>query len=237
MSSLQLIGVVDLKTGRAVRARGGRRETYAPLETTAGIAIDGDPLALAHVYLNVFGLNTLYTADLDAIAGGAVNDEALGNLAAIAPLWVDAGIVSVERARRVIALGAARAIVGLETLPSFEALSAICTAIGTGRTVFSLDVRAGIPVTDGDAPAADIAARAVDAGAGVLIVIDLARVGGMTGPDFNLLARVRAAAPDTPLFAGGGVRGPDDLVRLAAVGCTGALVASAFHDGALSVTR
>jgi phosphoribosylformimino-5-aminoimidazole carboxamide ribotide isomerase len=234
---MQLIGVVDLKAGRAVRARGGIRETYAPLETTAGITIDGDPLALARVYVNAFGLNTLYAADLDAIAGGEVNDEALASFAAIAPLWVDAGIVSVERARRVIALGAAKAIVGLETLPSFEALSAISTAIGTGRTAFSLDLRAGIPVMNGDAPADDIAARAVDAGTGVLIVIDLARVGGMTGPDFNLLARVRAAVPETPLFAGGGVRGPADLARLAEVGCTGALVASAFHDGALSVSR
>jgi phosphoribosyl isomerase A len=238
VSSLQLIGVVDLKAGRAVRARGGTRETYAPLERTADIAIAGDPLALARAYVNAFGLDAVYAADLDAIAGGEVNDEALAGLAAIAPLWVDAGIASAERARRVIALGAAKAIVGLETLPSFEALSAICTAIGTERTAFSLDLRAGVPVTDlRHAPAEDLAARAVDAGTGVLIVIDLARVGSAMGPDFKLLTRVRAAVPDTPLFAGGGVRGPADLVGLAEAGCTGALVASALHDGALSVTR
>jgi len=238
VSSLQLIGVVDLKAGRAVRARGGTREKYAPLQTTADIAIDGDPLALARAYVNAFGLDTVYAADLDAIAGAEVNTEALAGLAAIAPLWVDAGITSVDRARRVVALGAAKAIVGLETLPSFEALSAICTGIGTERIAFSLDLRAGVPVTTlRDVSAEDLAVRAVDAGTGALIVIDLARVGGAMGPDFDLLARVRAAVPDTPLFAGGGVRGPADLVRLAGVGCTGALVASALHDGALSVTR
>ena len=145
---MQLIGVVDLKGGRAVRARGGMRETYVPLGMTAGIAINGDPLALARVYVNAFGLDTLYAADLDAIGGGEIDDEALAGLAAIAPLWVDAGIASPERARRVIALGAAKAIVGLETLSSFEALSAICTAIGTDRTAFSLDLRAGVPITN-----------------------------------------------------------------------------------------
>ena len=235
---MQLIGVVDLKGGRAVRARGGMRETYAPLETTAEIAIAGDPLALARAYVNAFGLDTIYAADLDAIVGGEIDDQALAGLAAIAPLWVDAGIAAPERAHRVIALGAAKAIVGLETLSSFEALSAICTAIGADRTAFSLDLRAGVPVTNlRHAPAEEIAARAVDAGTGVVIVIDLARVGRATGPDFELLARVRAAVPDTPLFAGGGIRGTADLVRLAEAGCTGALVASALHDGALSVTR
>ena len=82
-----------------------------------------------------------------------------------------------------------------------------------------------------------LAVRAVDAGAGAVIVLDLARVGTAAGPDFELLARVHAAVPATPVFAGGGVRGFDDLARLAAAGCAGALVASALHDGALSATR
>jgi phosphoribosylformimino-5-aminoimidazole carboxamide ribotide isomerase len=36
------------------------------------------------------------------------------------------------------------------------------------------------------------------------------------------------------LVAGGGVRGADDLARLADAGCDGALVATALHDGRLS---
>jgi HisA/HisF family protein len=235
---MQLIGVVDLKAGRAVRACGGMRETYVPLGMTAGIKINGDPLALARAYVHAFGLDTLYAADLDAISGREINDEALAGIADIAPLWVDAGIASPERAQRLVTLGAAKAIVGLETLSSFQALSAISTAVGTDRTAFSLDLHAGVPITTlRHASAEEIAARAVDAGTGVVIVIDLARVGRATGPDFELLTRVRAALSDTPLFAGGGVRGPGDLVRLAEAGCTGALVASALHDGALSATR
>ena len=49
--------------------------------------------------------------------------------------------------------------------------------------------------------------------------------------------RVRRAVPDVALLAGGGVRGPEDLQRLADAGCDGALVATALHDGRLGGGR
>ena len=245
---MQLLGVIDLMAGRAVRARGGIREQYAPVGTIGSTTIDGDPLALARVYVDQFGLSTLYAADLDAIGGGETNGAVIRGLAAVAPVWVDAGVSSAVSARRLIDLGAARAVVALETLTSFEALSAICAGVGREQVAFSLDLRAGEPVirvppagplrgTGPTLSATDIAARAAGAGAGVIIVIDLARVGSATGPDFDLLSRVRAEVPGVILFAGGGVRGVADLTRLADLGCDGALVASAFHDGALSASR
>jgi phosphoribosylformimino-5-aminoimidazole carboxamide ribotide isomerase len=82
-----------------------------------------------------------------------------------------------------------------------------------------------------------VAARAASAGAGAVIVIDLARVGTGTGLDLALIARVREAAPQVTLLAGGGVRGPEDLARLADSGCDGALVATALHDGRLGAAE
>jgi phosphoribosylformimino-5-aminoimidazole carboxamide ribotide isomerase len=235
---MQVIGVVDLKGGRAVHARGGRREHYQLLTAIAGVRIDGDPLAAARAYVERLGLDTLYVADLDAIAGVELNIGILARLADIASLWVDAGTSSVARAQRVLDLGARSIVVGLETLSSFDDLSAICNAVSGRRVVMSLDVRDGAPITRmRDASITEIATNAVSAGAGALILLDLARVGTGGGPDFAELARVRAAAPDVPLFAAGGIRGAEDLAQLAALGCAGALVASALHDGALSATR
>ena len=65
---MRLIGVIDVKDGHAVHARGGRRETYAPVSKAAGTSIDGDPVRLARVYLDTFGIDDIYIADLDAIA-------------------------------------------------------------------------------------------------------------------------------------------------------------------------
>lgn len=260
---MRLIGVIDLAGGRAVHARGGVRAGYAPVGVAAGCRIDGDPLALARLYVDRLGLAELYAADLDAIAtppasqmltgadaGRPGHDTLVAALAAVAPLWLDAGISSLDRARHARSLGARRAVVGLETLESFDTLSAICAALGNTHVssadplrgirptvAFSLDLRGGIPVAPrldvATSDPVELAARAADAGASTVIVLDLARVGAAVGPDADVIARVRRAAPAVTLIAGGGIRGLGDLVRLAGAGCDGALVATALHDGRL----
>jgi phosphoribosylformimino-5-aminoimidazole carboxamide ribotide isomerase len=238
---VRVIGVVDIAGGRAVHASGGFRERYAPVRAVAGMPIEpGDALALVRAYIDRLGIGELYVADLDAIAGLPPQEALVGALtAAGAPVWVDAGISSVDAARRAAARGAARVIVGLETLSSFDALASICASVGGNRVAFSLDLRAGQPVTAAALerlraePAEMLAVRAVAAGAAALIVIDLMRVGTGSGPDFEMLARLRKTVPDVVLLAGGGVRGADDLARLADAGCDGALVATALHDGSL----
>ncbi len=191
------------------------------------------------MYVDRYGLRDLYVADLDAIEGRESRDEggpeSLHVVRQIAdlgvPLWLDAGVSSVDRARRALALGAAHVIVGLETLTSFRALDEICVAVGGGRVAFSLDLRNGEPVAQSGIPheAVDLlAVRAATAGVGTVIVLDLARVGTGTGLDIALIEQIRKAVPGLTLIAGGGVRGPDDLARLADAGCDGALVATAL---------
>ncbi len=245
---MRVIGVLDLVDGRAVHARAGRRERYAPVREVAGMPIEpGDAPALARFYIEQCGLVELYAADLDAIRrAGDPDSPASPSTATVATLamldaalWLDAGIASVGRARNACEIGAARVVVGLETLPSFDVLRQICSAVGGDRVVFSLDLRAGEPMVAADGIACgdqphDLAERAADAGVGAMVVIDVARVGGNGGLDMALVGRLRASAPDVMLLAGGGVRGLDDLRRLAGAGCDGALVATALHSGELS---
>jgi phosphoribosylformimino-5-aminoimidazole carboxamide ribotide isomerase len=234
---LRVIGVVDLLAGRAVHARAGHRALYEPVPSIAGTPIDpGDALALACAYTDGLGLRELYVADLDAILGRTPQQMLVGRLAALGtPLWLDAGISSCGHARRAIAVGATHVVVGLETLSSFDALAGICTAVGGERVAFSLDLRDGAPITspDGNPTPHGIAARAAAAGVAAVIVLDLGRVGTGRGLDLEMIVRVREAAPDVILLAGGGVRGLKDLESLAGCGCDGALVATALHDGRL----
>ena len=74
------------------------------------------------------------------------------------------------------------------------------------------------------------------AGAKAIIVLDVARVGGTTGPDTEMLTRIRRVVTGAALLAGGGVRGLDDLKLLARLGCDGALIATALHDGRLTAS-
>jgi len=249
---MQVIGVVDLLGGLAVHARAGRRESYAPVTTIGGSRIEpGDALAVARAYMDRLGLTELYAADLDAIlgldeAGRTSQSTVVAAVAALgAPLWLDAGVSTADHAHRAFALGASHVVVGLETLPSYDALEEICTAAGGDRVAFSLDLRNGEPMigtgVNGGIPPGEpahlMAARAADAGACAVIVIDLARVGTGSGLDLGLSARVRTAAPGLTLLAGGGIRGLEDIARLADAGCDGVLVATALHDGRLGVAE
>ena len=226
---MRLLGVIDLMDGRAVHARRGERDSYQPVG-------DGDAVALAQRYTNELGLQEIYVADLDAIRNGARQDAVLSSICQVGALvWLDAGVSSVDQARSDLDLGVAHLVIGLETLTSYDTLSRICEDVGGARVAFSLDLRNGEPLgacAEGEAPE-EIAARAVAAGAGAIIVIDLARVGAEGGLDLDLIGRVRKSAPDPLLLAGGGVRDAADLNQLGQAGCDGVLVATALHQGRL----
>ena len=195
----------------------GERERYRPI---------GDPLALAGRY----GLDELYVADLDAIAGGDVQNETIASLARMARVMVDAGVSEPERARALRDLGV-RVVVGTETLTDADALDHLPDAVLSvdlrdGR-VLSRDPRlAGLPALD---------ALALLHRPREVIVLDLARVGTGAGPDVEVIAEIHAAFPDLELLAGGGVRDADDLRALADAGAAGALVATALHRGAIGL--
>lgn len=241
---MRIIGVIDLRGGRAVHARGGRRDAYAPVATAAGTSVNGDAVALGRAYVDRLGVRELYVADLDAIGRGigAMHTGVLGELAALGvPLWIDAGTSTAADVATVIDAGARTVIVGLETLTTFDALDAICLDAGGNRIAFSLDLRHGLPVVGpNDATAApsagELAARAAEAGVGTVIVLDLTRVGTGAGIDLRVIEEVRRAAPRATLLGGGGVRDSADLRALAAVGCDGVLVATALLSGAIDAT-
>jgi phosphoribosylformimino-5-aminoimidazole carboxamide ribotide isomerase len=239
---MQIVPVIDLAQGAAVLARGGDRSRYAPVRSVLTPGRTGDPLALVQAYRDILGAGECYLADLDAIQGGAPQHRRLREIAdsaAPARLLVDAGVGDPEFARETVAAGAARVVVGLETLPAFDRLGSVVATIGPERVVFSLDLRHGSPLAHpanaeahraGADPIA-LAARAVAAGVATLLLLDLARVGTGGGVDLGLLAVLRRRFPSARLLAGGGIGGRRDLDRLRDAGCDGALVATAFHTG------
>lgn len=233
---MQVIGVVDLAAGMAVHARGGRRADYQPVRVPGRRL--GDAEGLARFYREL-GVGALYVADLDAIAGSRLQHSEIRGLTACGlPLWVDAGIDSPERADAVLRSGAAKVVVGLETLPSLEVLTQIGRTHDSEMLVFSLDLRDGAPLLRSaelrGLPAETIAAYAAGAGFGHVIVLDLARVGMGLGLDVSLPRRVRDAVPGVTLVAGGGVRDNADLHAAADAGCDAVLVASALLDGRMT---
>lgn len=238
---MQLIPVLDLARGIAVQARAGDRARYRPGPSVLTSGVPGNPLALVQAYRDLLGACECYVADLDAIQGGAVQREVLRDLAgAAAPcvLSLDAGIHDAQGALDLLSLGAARVIVGLETLRGFGDLSAIVSAAGAERVAFSLDLRNGRPVLHPDhagilagADPVMLADRAVQSGVRSLVVLDVGRVGTGGGADLSLLAELRRRFPSERLLAGGGVGTRHHLDLIRDTGCDGVLVATALHTG------
>jgi HisA/HisF family protein len=239
---MRVVGVIDLKDGTAVHAVRGERERYRPVSGVIA-GDDGDALALARGYRDQLGIEEVYVADLDAIAGGSERAARSGHsallraLAAEARLMVDAGVSEPAAARALLELGAHRVIVGTETLSGPDALDRLLAELPAGALILSVDLRDGRLLSPDSRfaglSAPDALARLRRPGLREAIVLDLARVGSGAGPDVALIGELHDAFPDLELLAGGGVRDADDLWALDAAGAAGALVATALHRGVI----
>jgi phosphoribosylformimino-5-aminoimidazole carboxamide ribotide isomerase len=232
---MRVIPVIDLKGGVAVHAVRGQRERYRPLQSR--IAEGSEPVHITRAVRERLGLDELYVADLDAIAGGPGSPDVVAALAREARVMVDAGAAAAAAVARLLELGVARVVIGTESLPGTEAFRRLRAELPDAPLVLSLDLRDGQvispdPTLAGVAPA-EALARLADAGAREAVVLDLARVGSGEGPDVALVAELRARLPEVQLLAGGGVRHAGDLRALADAGAAGALVATALHGGAI----
>jgi phosphoribosylformimino-5-aminoimidazole carboxamide ribotide isomerase len=248
---MRIVPVLDLKGGIVVHARRGQRAHYAPLLSSL---VDGcEPVAVARALCAVSQTRSLYVADLDALTGEPVDVATLAALSVVAELWVDAGAAAPERAADLARAGVARNIVGTESLgldysgirsagvpgmraagvPGMRAAGAQAPPL-----VLSIDLRDGRlisprPELAGRGPVA-AAPLATALGVRELIVIDLARVGSASGPPLAAVADLAAALPGCAIYAGGGVRDDADLRALESAGATGALVATALHEGRIT---
>jgi phosphoribosylformimino-5-aminoimidazole carboxamide ribotide isomerase len=232
---MRVIPVIDLKSGAAVHAVRGERERYRPLRSK--LVAGSDPIRITRAVREALGPDELYVADLDAIAGGPPHHEIVAALSREARVMVDAGATEVAAVRLLLELGAARIVIGTETLPKRAALERLRAGLPEAPLVLSLDLRAG-RVLSPDAElarlgAAEALAQLAQIGLREVIVLDLARVGSGAGPDVALMRELSASFPQLDLLAGGGVRHVADLRALADAGAAGALVATALHRGVI----
>jgi phosphoribosylformimino-5-aminoimidazole carboxamide ribotide isomerase len=225
---MKVIPVLDLKGGVVVHARRGHRDEYAPLESP--LVRGSDPVDVARALTALCRTTNLYVADLDAIAGNPPNEAALTALSAVAEPWVDAGATKTDQAAALARAGVARNVIGTESIAAGWLLASPQPAV-----VLSVDLRDGRLISPDPELAGREPAAAVPLAAALeireLLVIDLARVGSGAGPPLEAVTELAQALPGVAIYAGGGVRHDEDLRALEAAGATGALVATALHEG------
>ncbi|MDB5408528.1 MAG: nickel transporter [Rhodospirillales bacterium] len=227
MSEFTIIPVLDLKHGHVVRARAGDRANYFPIVTP--LAAGSLPHEVLAGLLSVAPFRSLYIADLDAITGEGDHRAALGLLAREAPqleIWVDGGYATTEAPGH-MGLRGIVPVFGSETLRDADQLLAAGATFGETGFVLSLDYRGGRFMGPAEVE------QSVELWPNRVILMTLDRVGADLGPDIDALVALKRRAGSRAIFAAGGVRGEDDLAALVANGISGALVATALHDGRL----
>lgn len=232
---MRIIPVLDVKGGQGVRAIGGQRERYQPIQST--LCPSSDPLDIARAYRDQLGFEELYLADLDAIAGSVPAWDFYRELMRLGVrLWVDAGVRDAKTLAALQDAGVGQIILALETLPGPRSVEQILASVPPEDVTFSLDLRSGVPLARRDGWGhldADGVARAV-IGFGIqrLLLLDLTRVGMRRGPGTEALAkRIHQEHPAVELYLGGGINDLDELRELTECGVRGVLIGSAFHDG------
>ena len=155
------------------------------------------------------------------------------------PVQVGGGYRTLEAIEAALAAGASRVLIGTAAAgPEFLAEAA--PRYGEGLVV-AVDVRDGRVALEGWTAATpltptELVERCAEAGVARLLVTNVRRDGSLEGPDLELLEEVLAAS-SLPVLAAGGISGVEDLRRLRALGCEGAVLGSALWLGRLTLAE
>ncbi len=230
---MQVIPAVDVLDGAAVRLVEGdydRVTVYAD-----------DPVAQAATWMGQ-GAALVHVVDLAGARDGTQDEGLWRALAAAGVVFqVGGGIRDVATAARAVAAGAARVVMGTAVVWHPELVAEVVAAIGAEQLVAALDVRGGRATgagwRDAGRDLSGVVGDAVSAGVVRALVTGIGRDGKMTGPDLEVIAAVRSAAPEMALIGSGGVGTIDDLLRLAGSGVEGAIVGRALYEDRFTVAE
>lgn len=220
---MQIIPVIDLKNGITVHAKQGKRDQYAPLTST--LCPTTGILELIDAFRQLFAINTVYVADLDAITNQGENTALINQCLENFPelnFWIDSGYFSSDNP--LLPLPNYMPVLGSE---SFNEANVFEIQQFDQNFILSLDY----------SQCGKMGATALFNDTTLwpenIIIMTLPRVGSSLGPDFDTLAAYSTRHPDHVFIAAGGIRNKQDLVCLSEIGINHALIATALHDGSI----
>lgn len=234
---LKIIPVIDVLNGIAVHAVRGERRYYRPLRSVLCSSVE--PLDMALTFESL-GFDSLYLADLDAILGKSTNFALYQQIKTKTnlDLMADAGIAELTKAEKLLKTGVSKIVIGTETLLSLDFVNQAVEFFGENRVVVSIDLKRGKVMSVSENIKSmnpiPLAQTLEKIGVSQIILLDLDRVGTERGANVEVLKEVLKKTK-AKVLVGGGIRSLQDLEELRNLGVSGALVATALHNGKLRV--
>ncbi|HXH39453.1 MAG TPA: imidazole glycerol phosphate synthase subunit HisF [Thermoanaerobaculia bacterium] len=229
---MDVIPSIDLLDGKVVRLLHG---------DFARVTEYGHPDAVLDA-LDVPPGSRLHVVDLEASRSGRpVETEIVRRLAA-RDLHIQAGggIRSLADARKWIAAGAEKIVIGTVAADAPDMLRAIVNELGAERVIAAIDVRDGIVRVAGWEREAttsldEVLTRVEGLGIGEVLITDISKDGAMRGPSFALYRSLRTTMR---IIASGGVSTLGDVVSLSRIGGIGAcVIGRSLLDGRIQLAE
>jgi cyclase len=239
--AVRVIPCLDVDAGRVVKGI-----------NFVGLRDAGDPVELAARY-NEAGADELTFLDITASSGERQTTYDIVRRTAeqvFIPLTVGGGVRTVEDVDTLLRAGADKVGVNTAALARPELVREIAQRFGNQVLVLSVDARrhgsdtpptsSGFEVTTHGGrrgtgiDAVEWAARAVELGAGEILLNSMDADGTKNGFDLDLIRLVRAAV-DVPVIASGGAGAVEHFVPAVQAGADAVLAASVFHFGDVAI--
>ena len=227
---------IDLRQGRCVRLYQGRFED----ETV----YSDNPIAIANQWISQ-GAAWLHIVNLDGALGeDSLNARIMAEIAASVsvPVQFGGGLRDLSAIELALSLGPARVVLGTVAVRDPCVVSEAIRHFGAEAIVVGIDARNGMVATHGwkkvsTVSAVDLAQDMAGLGVRRVVHTDISRDGTLSGVNVDsCLAMVRTSG--LRVIASGGVAGPEDIRKLAAVsdcGIEGVIVGQALYTGALAL--
>lgn len=183
------------------------------------------------------GAELIHVVDLDAAIGIGKNIETIGKIIKAVPVetQVGGGIRTLEKAEKLLRLGAYRVILGTACILDSTLLEEAVHRFGSERVAAAVDTtRKGNVAFHGWRTKSEVdyldLARSVDlVEVGTIIFTSVSVDGTLKGPPVEQICRV-VGAVRTPVVASGGIGSLSDLVNVAQTGVEGVIVGTALYE-------
>lgn len=240
MLAKRIIPCMDVKDGRIVKG-----VHFVNLRDA------GDPVENARLY-NAEGADELVFLDISATPEGrATTVEMVRQVATqvFMPFAVGGGVRTVEDVRTLLLAGADKVSIMTAAVQHPELLTEAAARFGSQCIIVAVDARkvADDPIrwevythggrTPTGLDAIEWTVRAVELGAGEVLLTSMDADGTLNGYDIELTRRIAEAVP-VPVIASGGAGALDHFAQVLTVGkADAALAASLFHDKVLTINQ
>lgn len=233
---MRIIPAIDIIDGKCVRLTKGDYSTQK--------IYNENPLEVAKAFES-HGINYLHVVDLDGAKKGQItNYKILEQLASKTNLKIDfgGGLKSDADLKIAFDCGASQVTGGSIAVKNPELFEQWIATYGSKRIILGADQNNGKIAISGWTETSEqdlipFIKTYMQKGIQSVICTDIAKDGMLLGTNVDLYQQIISEIPTIKLIASGGIAGINDLSKVAAIGCEGAIVGKAIYEGLITLKQ